>query len=115
MSFKLKASIKKYARLLSRKIPLLGAKSETEAQHYSLPDWQRYVANSPLWRQALTGAVKGKWVLIPTRAGGLSAATILEGMLGVAMTLRGAQVRFLLCDGVLPCRHELEDRQGKTD
>ena len=50
----------------------------------------------------MNGNIKGKRVLIPTSVGGLSAATILEGMLGVALTLRGAQVRFLLCDGVLP-------------
>jgi hypothetical protein len=75
---------------------------QLEANQYALPDWQSFLAHSTLWRQALTGAVKGRRVLIPTSIGGLSAATILEGMLGVAMTLRGAQVRFLLCDGVLP-------------
>jgi len=94
--------------LLSRRKSLFGKlrtsapNHQLEANQYALPDWQSFLAHSTLWRQALTGAVKGKRVLIPTSIGGLSAATILEGMLGVAMTLRGAQVRFLLCDGVLP-------------
>ena len=45
-------------------------------------------------------------MLIATSVGGLSAATILESLLGVALTLRGARPHFLLCDGVLPaCLH----------
>lgn len=98
----IKAIIKSYARLLFGKKPFSGAPPQTDAQRYSLPDWQRYVSNSPMWKQALTGAIKGKRVLIATSVGGLSAATILEGTLGIAMTLRGANVRFLLCDGILP-------------
>ena len=54
----------------------------------------------------MSNAGNGKAVLIATSVGGLSAATILEGLLGVALTLRGAKVHFLLCDGILPaCLH----------
>lgn len=64
------------------------------------------LADSPVWRDALKRAASGPRVLIATSVGGLSAATILEGMLGIALTLRGANVRFLLCDGMLPaCLH----------
>lgn len=71
-----------------------------------LPDWRGFLADSKTWGDALKRAESGPKVLIPTSVGGLSAATILEGMLGVALTLRGANVRFLLCDAMLPaCLH----------
>lgn len=102
-------------RSLYHKLIISTPKYQSDANKYALPDWQLYIANSSLWRQALTGAVKGRRVLIPTSVGGLSAATILEGMLGVALTLRGAKVRFLLCDGVLPaCLHVHAGKIRKT-
>ena len=41
-------------------------------------------------------------VLIPTCVGGHIAMTHVESVLAVALTLRGADVEFLLCDGALP-------------
>lgn len=102
MSFKSIKEALKQGNLLFQKMSVVSANAQSNVNQYSLPDWQYFIANSLLWRQALNGNIKGKRVLIPTSVGGLSAATILEGMLGVAMTLRGAQIRFLLCDGVLP-------------
>lgn len=68
-------------------------------------DWRRYL-ETPQWRQALASISPGQEVLIATSVGGLSAATTLEGVLAVALTLRGAKVRFLLCDAALPgCLH----------
>lgn len=82
----------------SDRLPLTGARG--------LPDWRGLLAKSTLWKSSLRNAESGPRVLIPTSVGGLSAATIFEGLLGVALTLRGAKVRFLLCDGVLPaCLH----------
>ncbi|WP_441280333.1 capsular polysaccharide export protein, LipB/KpsS family [Tardiphaga sp. 862_B3_N1_1] len=58
--------------------------------------------NDPIWDDALRAAASGQKVLVATSVGGLAAATILESLVAVSLTLRGANVRFLLCDGVLP-------------
>ena len=106
MLYKLVNLVLKRRKSLSKKMKAPAQNHQSNGNKYGLPDWQRLVANYPLWNQALGRSIKGKRVLIATSVGGLSAATILEGMLGVAMTLRGAHVRFLLCDGVLPaCLH----------
>lgn len=44
----------------------------------------------------------GPTILIATSTGGHRALTSVESLLAVALTLRGADVHFLLCDGVLP-------------
>lgn len=72
------------------------------ASHRPLPDWQRIIsADLAAWVETRTRA-DGPYVLIATGGGGHPAVTPLEGMLGVALTLRGARVHFLLCDGLLP-------------
>lgn len=50
----------------------------------------------------------GKRVLIATGTGSNWTCSSLESALGVALTLRGAEVRFLLCDGVLPACQECD-------
>ncbi len=55
-----------------------------------------------LWRKAVARAQDGPNVLIATSLGGFAPATTLESMLAVALTLRGARVRMLLCDKMLP-------------
>lgn len=57
---------------------------------------------SPVWEQALAAAEGGPAVLIATSAGGHAAMTPVESALAVALTLRGADVRILLCDAALP-------------
>lgn len=74
----------------------------TIASYRTLPDWNRILGDDlATWVEARTRA-DGPYVLIATGSGGHSAVTPLEGMLGVALTLRGARVHFLLCDGLLP-------------
>ncbi|MBA9031430.1 capsular polysaccharide export protein, LipB/KpsS family [Rhizobium leguminosarum] len=91
-------------RVVSSKLSLQQSSTPAAAHHFS--DWRRHLDTSIHWKRALSSVSKGQEVLIATSVGGLSAATILEGMLGVALTLRGARVRFLLCDAVLPaCLH----------
>ncbi len=68
----------------------------------SHPDWTSLLDRSPEWREALDQARHGSPVLIATTTGGYFAATHIESLLGVALTLRGARVHVLLCDGVLP-------------
>lgn len=54
-----------------------------------------------VWRRARDGA-QGARILIATSTGGHRAVTPIESLLGVALTLRGATVHYLLCDGILP-------------
>ena len=44
----------------------------------------------------------GKRVLLATGVGGHPVAPVLDGLVGSALWLRGAEVSFLLCDGLLP-------------
>jgi hypothetical protein len=68
-----------------------------------LPDWRALLAtNAGLWNRAGTHADSGPAVLIATCTGGFSALSVVESLLAVALTLRGARVHTLLCDGVLP-------------
>ncbi|MFN8657713.1 MAG: GSCFA domain-containing protein [Candidatus Obscuribacterales bacterium] len=46
--------------------------------------------------------MKKQKVLVATMAGGHPACIGIESLIGVALALRGAEVHFLLCDGVLP-------------
>lgn len=67
-----------------------------------LPDWPRLLAgDSAAWSSARTAAAGGPRVLIPTMIGGLAHAGVVESLLAVALTLRGAAVEFVLCDGAL--------------
>lgn len=83
-------------RLLRRFRPLTAA----------CPDW-RWLAGHD-WRVPV--AVAAKRVLIATGTGSNWPCSAFESLLGVALSLRGADVRFLLCDGVLPACQEC-DRQ----
>lgn len=82
----------------------------------SLPNWRKYLRNSPTWDKAVLAAQGGQKVLIATSVGGLAAATILESLLAVSLTLRGANVRLLLCDAALPaCLHVHAGKVKSTD
>jgi len=63
------------------------------------------------WPQARAQARSGPDVLIATAVGGLSALSLVESVLAVALTLRGARVKVLLCDAALPAclRAELDN------
>lgn len=67
------------------------------------PDWARILrSDSALWKSALAGAIGGPRVLLATSIGGFPPNTIVDSMLAVALTLRGAEVHILLCDAALP-------------
>lgn len=69
----------------------------------NLPDWQALFATDPeLWKRSLAAAETGTPVLIATNVGGHGPVSVMESMLAVALTLRGAKVHMLLCDGALP-------------
>lgn len=67
------------------------------------PDWARIVsADSEYWRNARQAAKNGPHILMATSMGGETPVTSLESSLAAALTLRGANVHFLLCDELLP-------------
>ena len=93
---KLYTSIKgKFTRRSPGKRTLVGA---VRSEH----EWQSILAESELWVKAVNSAKNGPKVIIPTSVGGHSAVTTMESLLGVALTLRGANVAYLLCDGIMP-------------
>jgi hypothetical protein len=84
---------KKIKKALSRTPP---------KQDYGL-FWQRLLnKHRGVWQQARRKAKNGPRVLIATSTGSHGMATPVESLLGVALTLRGADVHFLLCDQFLP-------------
>ncbi|RJQ40553.1 MAG: capsule biosynthesis protein [Dehalococcoidia bacterium] len=67
------------------------------------PDWRRILsADRELWDKALKAAENGPRILIASSNGWELPALSLEGSLAAALTLRGANVHFLLCDELLP-------------
>ncbi|HEX7334851.1 MAG TPA: hypothetical protein VF290_25335 [Pyrinomonadaceae bacterium] len=67
------------------------------------PNWQKLLkTDAGLWAEAVSRARNGPAILIGTSAGGFVPGAIVESMLAVALTLRGAQVHILLCDELLP-------------
>jgi hypothetical protein len=67
------------------------------------PDWLPILqTGATQWQQALEAAKTGKKILVATSVGGDIHILSVESLLAVALTLRGADVHILLCDGVLP-------------
>ncbi len=53
------------------------------------------------WRKAVRAAQSGPEILLASSVGGHAAVRELDMVLAIALTLRGARVSFLLCDGAL--------------
>ena len=76
------------------------------------PDWRESLRlDRARWNSIREAAKHGPTVLIATSTGGHSALTPVESLLAVALTLRGANVHFLLCDGLLPACMQATSRQ----
>lgn len=66
------------------------------------PGWDKLLEpHHDEWRRARSGA-SGPRVLIATSVGAMHAIGLVDSLIAVALTRRGARVEFLLCDGVLP-------------
>lgn len=75
-------------------------------RYWGHPRWDILRAGTPderQWTAARAAASDSRSrVLIALNVGSHLPATVLESLLAVALTLRGARVEFVLCDGVLP-------------
>ena len=77
------------------------AKSFVDKQ--SIFDWQRLIEpDRELWNGLLEQSGNLQNVLLATSMGGYLPGLLLDGLLAVALTLRGAKVHILLCDAALP-------------
>ena len=65
----------------------------------SMPNWMKLLKKKHLF---FFKKETSKNILIATLSGGHRLATSLESLLGVALSLKGAKVTFLLCDNHLP-------------
>lgn len=69
----------------------------------NLPDWGKLIeADRARWDDARGRAATGPKILVATSVPGFAAQSMVESILAVALTLRGAAVTFLTCDQVLP-------------
>jgi len=69
----------------------------------SQPSWDPIFKKSPgLWNPKTNAKNNGPKILLATSVGAHLPGTTVESLLGVALTLRGADVHVLLCDSVLP-------------
>jgi hypothetical protein len=60
------------------------------------------------WTDARDAARTGPRVLVATNVTGFQHASMLESVLAIALTLRGAQVELLACDAALPACQKVE-------
>ncbi len=75
------------------------------ASRPNLPDWAALLSRpgeADFWREAKARAADGPRVLVATSVPGSAAHTMIESIVAVALTLRGANVSLLTCDRVLP-------------
>lgn len=81
--------------------PKLPGAAAPYAPHPNFFDWPSLIArDAARWREAVEKA-DGPVVLIGSNTGMHGAVITMDSVLGVALTLRGARVRYVLCDGVL--------------
>jgi hypothetical protein len=79
------------------------------ARRGAYPDWRPVVSGDESgWTVAQASAQGGSRVLMATAIGSYAHAIALESALAVALTLRGAEVHALLCDGSLPACAECD-------
>lgn len=78
------------------------------------------VQSAPAWERARRRGAIGPRVLVATTMGGFNHGATTEKALAIALTLRGASVDFLLCDGLPGCQitkigKETPERMIATD
>lgn len=97
-------------------VPLLTEESVMADGYVWIPDWKDLLGEDwTEWQELAACEKDGPKVLIATSIGGNSALTPMETLFGIALTLRGADVHFLLCDKTLPacqnCSTKVEQDQ----
>ncbi|MEQ1757945.1 MAG: capsule biosynthesis protein [Vicinamibacterales bacterium] len=79
------------------------------ARYDAYPDWRTILSTKqPFWTSARGASRGGPRVLMASAIGSYAHAVTLESALAVALTLRGAEVHALLCDGSMTACAECE-------
>ena len=79
---------------------IMSGNSETDTDSFN---WRKIIDISKnVWSNALDLSKSGIPVLVATSLGGYNQGAVVESVLAVALTLRGANVEILLCDQFLP-------------
>ena len=82
--------------------PLRLARLNWIARHGAHQDWNEVIGpDRSAWTKAVGDASEGKRILVATGVGGHFPASAVDRVLAVALTMRGNNVRFALCDGML--------------
>lgn len=100
----LKKPVKQALRLMNL-YPFLPDTLESESKFWkdTRADWGQILAKNPsLWISARARASSGPNVLLACGWAGNSGNSLIDSLLAVALTLRGANVHLLLCDEALP-------------
>ncbi len=73
----------------------------------TLVPWRKLISEEKnLWQDAVRRVRSGPAVLIANHLPGFTSGALVDSLLAVALTLRGARAEFLICDEVLPaCLH----------
>lgn len=104
----MKKLIKKLMRHSPRAKRLYYAYRRQKAHAFE-PDWASVIHRSRgVWDQARAASRGGPRVVLATNIGGHGSAPLMDSLLAVALTLRGADVRFLVCDSFLPACQRAE-------
>jgi hypothetical protein len=78
-------------------------------RYTGFPRWDGLRArDGDRWARALDASRGGPEILVATSVGAFLAGATLESVLAAALTLRGARVTVLLCDGALPACMDCE-------
>ena len=93
----IQSKVNRVLRAIRRRV--VGKRSRKD----TLSVWAKVLrGQSAYWDTASQAAQSGPRVLIATSMGGFQQGILLESVLAVALTLRGARVDVLLCDSFLP-------------
>ena len=96
-------SILKSIKKILKKLKRLIFKDASKTKLIYKFQWKELLQTySSQWQHFRNVAKKGHKILIATSTGGHFASTSIESLLAIALTLRGANVHFLLCDRFLP-------------
>ncbi len=84
--------------------PIHLAYTAWRARHGGLPDWVNLLGHDlQTWQRTLGESTdRPERILVATGTAGHLPSMVMESLVGVALSLRGAGVDFLLCDGALP-------------
>ena len=106
LSFKVEAVEETLDKLVTRSVePKVGEPASIDLPFPDwIPNWEDLIKQEPaLWNNIRSKSGRGMKVLIANNCGANPVFDAAESLFGIALALRGADVHFLLCDGLPAC------------